>query len=99
MFDIIQEDPQNFRNDRVLIGSFNTLAGILEKYDTILNGSPDQINIQNNINVQVFDEHISVIYNVIKEILSKLDYDTSILFMDMFNDEMKKLKHSSNLPM
>jgi len=92
MFDQIQEDPRNIKADRTLIEWFNTLIAILEKYDTILNGSPDQINIQNNINIQVVDDHINVVYNVIKEILSKLDYDTSLLFIEMFNDAMKKLK-------
>lgn len=92
VFDQIQEDPRNIKMDRTLIEWFNTLIALLEKYDTILNGNPDQINIQNNINIQVVDDHINVVYNVIKEILSKLDYDTSLLFIEMFNDEMKKLK-------
>lgn len=92
VFDQIQEDPRNTKIDRTLIEWFNTLTTVLEKYDTILNGNPDQINIQNNINIQLVDEHINVVYNVIKEILSKLDYDTSLLFIEMFNDAMKNLK-------
>lgn len=92
VFDQIQDDPRNIKMDRTLIEWFNTLTTLLEKYDTILNGNPDQINIQNNINIQVVDEHINVVYNVIKEILSKLDYDTSLLFIEMFNDAMKNLK-------
>src|ERR1700733_14623072 len=92
MFDIIQSDPDNFKGDRTLIEWFNTIGTILEKYDAILNGAPDQINIQNNINIQVVDDHINVVYNIIKEILSNLDYDTSLLFIDRFNEEMKKLK-------
>jgi len=96
MFDIIQSDPENFRSDRTLLEWFSTLAGILEKYDSILNGSPDQINIQNNINIQVVDDHINVIFNIIKEILTKLDYDTSLIFIDMYNEEIKKIKSSSH---
>lgn len=92
MFDLMQEDTYNFKPDRTLIEWFNTLTNILEKYDTILNGSPDQINIQNNINIQVVDDHINVIFNIIKEILTKLDYDTSLLFIDMYNEEIKKIK-------
>jgi hypothetical protein len=92
VFDQIQDDPLNNRGDRILIEWFNTLITVLEKYDTILNGNPDQINIQNNINIQIVDEHINVVYNIIKEILAKLDYDTSLLFIDMFNEEMKKLE-------
>lgn len=92
IFDQIQEDPRNIKPDRVLIEWLNLLTTTLEKYDMILNGNPDQINIQNNINIQVVDEHINVVYNIIKEILSKLDYDTSLLFIEMFNDAMKNLK-------
>lgn len=92
VFDQIQEDPRNIKMDRTLIEWFNALTGLLEKYDTILNGNPDQINIQNNINIQVVDQHINVVYDVIKEILEKLDYDTSLLFIEMFNDAMNKLK-------
>lgn len=94
VFDQIQEDPRNIKMDRTLIEWFNTLTALLEKYDVILNGNPDQINIQNNINIQIVDDHINVVYNVIKDILSKLDYDTSLLFIEMFNDAMKNLKSS-----
>jgi hypothetical protein len=97
VFDQIQEDPRNFRNDNILIEWFNTLTGVLEKYDQILNGNPEQINIQNNINIQIVDKHINVVYNIIKEILTKLDYDTSLLFIDMFNDAMKNLKSDDNM--
>jgi hypothetical protein len=96
MFDMMQEDPYNFKPDRTIIEWFNTLMNILEKYDGVLNGSPDQINIQNNISIQVVDEHINVVYNIIKEILTKLDYDTSLLFIDMYNEEIKKIKSNSN---
>ena len=92
VFDLIQEDPRNIKMDRTLIEWFNSLTAILEKYDTILNGGPDQIMQQNNINIQVVDRHIDVVFNVIKEILSKLDHETSMLFIDMFNQEMQKLK-------
>lgn len=92
VFDQIQEDPRNIKMDRTLIEWFNTLIVVLEKYDTILNGNPDQINIQNNINIQVVDKHINFVYNMITEILTKLDYDTSILFIEMFNEGMQKFK-------
>lgn len=98
IFDILQNDPENFKSDRVLIEWFNTLTTLLEKYDTILNGNPDQINIQNNINIQVVDNHINVIYNLIKDILYKLDYDTSLVFIEMFNEAMKELKIEESIP-
>lgn len=87
----IQEDPKNTRPDYLLVQYLNTLAGILEKMDTILNGSPNQINIQNNVNIQLLDTHINTIYNIIKEILTKLDYDTSLEFISLFNEKMKQV--------
>lgn len=91
IFDQIQEDPRNIKMDRTLIEWFNSLTALVEKYDTILNGSPDQINIQNNINIQILDNHINLVHNLITEILSKLDYDTSLLFIEMFNEGLQKL--------
>lgn len=96
VFDMIQADHENMKMDRSLVEWFNLLLTTIEKFDKILNGSPDQVNIQNNINIQVVDQHINVVYNVIKDILSKLDYDTSIMFIDMFNEEMKKIKPVNN---
>jgi hypothetical protein len=96
MYDLIQEDNRNIKMDRVIIEWLNLMITVLEKYDSILNPiNPEQINIQNNINIQVVDDHINVVYGIIKNILEKLDYDTSILFIDMFNEEMKKLKSNT----
>ncbi len=99
VFDDIQNDTQNTRNDRILIEWFNSLITVLEKYDAILNPvNPEKVNIQNNINIQVLDSHINLVYTVVRDILARLDYDTSILFIDMFNEEMKKLKGSEVQP-
>jgi hypothetical protein len=92
VFDLIQEDPRNIKMDRTLIEWFNTFFQYVKDFDAIQNGTPDQINIQNNINIQVIDDHINVIYEIIKEILSKLDYDTSLEFINMFNERMQKVK-------
>ncbi len=95
MYDIVQEDPRNFKVDRTLLEWFSTLADILSKYDTILNPpnlNQDQVNIQNNINIQVLDSHMNIIYEIIRDILTKLDYDTSLIFIDMFNLRMQELK-------
>jgi hypothetical protein len=101
MFDLIQEDPRSFKPDRTLVEWFNTLSNILEKYDTILNGTPDQINIQNNISINMVDTRIQLVYNIIKTILERLDYDTSLQFIELFNSEMSKLESpttSSSIP-
>lgn len=92
VFDNIQNNPQGVKLDYVLIQWFNTLTIMLEKYDIIINGSPDKIIQQNHINIQILDQHIGVFSKVIREVISRLDYDTSLLFVDILNEELKKLK-------
>jgi len=43
-------------------------------------------------NLQVVDQHISVFHDVIKEVLSQMDSDTLLYFMEVFDDKMAKLK-------
>ena len=94
VFDHIQEDPVNFKRDRILIEWFDTLGNILEKYHKIVIAPPEQI-VQHNVTLQVVDKHISVFHDVIKEVLSQMDLETSLYFMEIFNQKMNKLKISN----
>jgi hypothetical protein len=93
IFDSIQEDPRNInsRNDRVLREWFDTLGANLERFHKLVNGVPDQI-IQHNITLQAVDQHIAVFHDVIRDVLSKMDLESSMYFMELFNERMSKLK-------
>jgi hypothetical protein len=91
VFDTIQDDPRNMRTDRILIEWFDLLGGTLEKYHKLVNGAPDQV-VQHNVTLQVVDQHINVFYDVIREVLSQMDVETSLYFMEVFNEKMSKLK-------
>ena len=97
IFDEIQEDPRsiNTRVDRLLIEYADSLGAILEKYYKFTTVQPDQV-IQHNVTLQVVDQHISVFHDVIKEVLSQMDLDTSLYFMEVFNDKMAKLKQPTD---
>ena len=97
VFDNIMADPENMKFDRTLIEWLNLLTEACLKANEVINGSPEQISIQNNINIQIVDKHINTIFNIIREILSKLDFETSQLFIEMFNEEMAKIKDDANL--
>lgn len=99
VFDSIQEDPRNIntRMDRILIEWFDTLGNILEKYHKIVNEAPDQI-VQHNFTVQVVDQHINVIQETIKEVLSNFDVEVSLHFMEVLNEKLQKVKMANNLP-
>jgi hypothetical protein len=93
VFDEIQEDPRNINTkvDRLLIDYAEVLGNILEKYYKFTEAPADQI-IQHNVTLQVVDQHISVFHDVIKEVLSQMDLETSLYFMEVFNTKMAALK-------
>jgi hypothetical protein len=93
VFDEIQEDPRNInsRVDRVLIEYGELLGGLLEKYYKFTENPADLV-IQHNVTLQARDQHISVFHEAIREVLSQMDLESSMLFMEVFNEKMAKLK-------
>ena len=93
VFDEIQEDPRNIntRVDRVLIEYGELLGGLLEKYYKFTENPADLV-IQHNVTLRAVDQHISVFHDVIREVLSQMDLESSMLFMELFNERMTKLK-------
>jgi hypothetical protein len=99
VFDEIQEDPRNINTkiDRIFLEYAEVLGNILEKYYKFTEAPADQV-VQHNVTLQVVDQHISVFHDVIKEVLSQMDLETSLYFMEVFNDKMAKLKPPSEKP-
>jgi hypothetical protein len=93
VFDEIQEDPRNINTsvDRLLISYAEVLGNILEKYYKFTEVPVNQ-TVQHNVTLQVVDQHISVFHDVIKDVLSQMDLETSLYFMEVFNEKMSKLK-------
>lgn len=93
VFDEIQEDPRNINTkiDRVLIEYGELLGGLLEKYYKFTENPADLV-IQHNVTLQAVDQHISVFHDVIREVLAQMDLESSMLFMEIFQEKMAKLK-------
>lgn len=93
VFDEIQSDPGNIntRIDRLLIDYTEVLGNILEKYYKFTEVPVNQ-TVQHNVTLQVVDQHISVFHDVIREVLSQMDLETSLYFIEVFNEKMAKLK-------
>ncbi len=95
IYDVVQSDPRNIKLDRQLVEWFNALSDALERLAKVesgmLGGNVQTINHQ-HINIQVVDNYTSIIYDIIKEILSKLDYETSNLFIEMYEEKISKIK-------
>lgn len=99
IYDTIQEDPRNIntRIDRVLIEYVNALGGLLEKAYKIINNGPDQI-IQHNVTVQHIDQYVNVFYEALKKTMEKMDLESSMYFMEQFNEELSKIQDPANKP-
>jgi len=93
VFDEIQEDPRNINTkvDRLMIEYAEVLGNLLEKCYKFTEVPVGQV-INNNVTLQVVDQHISVFHDVIKDVLSQMDLETSFYFMEVFNEKMAKLK-------
>lgn len=93
VFDEIQEDPRNIntRIDRLLIDYTEALGSTLEKYYKFTE-EPAQNVVQHNVTLNVMDQHISVFHDIIKDVLSHMDLEASMYFMEVFNERFSKLK-------
>lgn len=90
-YDKMQENPTNTKPDYGLIKYFELLLNYVDRYDKIINQSPDQI-IQHNVTVQVMDQYVAVMQDTIRETLAEIDPDAAFLFMEKFNEKLPKLQ-------
>lgn len=92
IYDQIQSDPEsvNSRTERLWLEYTDRLQNVLEKYYKFTE-EPQAQTINHNVNVMV-DQHITVFYDVIKELLAGMDLEKSMQFMEIFNNKMSKLK-------
>ena len=93
IYDTIQENPRdiNTKIDRVFIEYIEALGNLLDKYYKWKEAPANQI-MQHNVTIQVVDQHISVFHDVIKKVLSQMDLETFMYFMEVFDEEFSKLK-------
>lgn len=93
VFDEIQADPRNINTkvDRLLIDYAEVLGNILEKYYKFTEAPADMV-VQHNVTLQVVDQHIAVLHDVIREVLAQMDLESSMYFMEVFNERISKLK-------
>lgn len=91
VFDRIQEDPSNIRQDHNLIRYFEILSNYVDRYDKIVNGSPDQV-IQHNVTVQKVEEHTFALQEAIREVMSEIEPEMAFIFMEKLNSKLLKLK-------
>lgn len=93
VFDIIEKEPEkiNSKQEYVLINYVEKLGNMLEKYWKFTE-APVNTTVQHNVTLQVVDQHINVFHDVMRDVLSQMDLETSLYFMDVFKQKMDQLK-------
>lgn len=92
IFDKIQENPGSIgKAEYALIKWVEQLFTGLEKYDKIVNQSPDQI-IQHNYTVQYVDQTNALIQEAIREVICEFDPDLANRFMDRLAEKLEAIR-------
>lgn len=91
--DLIQRDPENIdtRSERLLTEYIDRLTNALEKWHKYILLVPDHVS-QVNVSVQHINQQTTVFYEAIRNVLARMDIEASLLFMELFKEEMDKIK-------
>lgn len=99
IFDMIQGDPEDTRKaDYIFTKYMELLMAALEKADKIKNDRPD-IRIEHTYTVQMVEQQSVAFQEAIRKVLERLGPDYTSLFMDLLNEEMRKISVKDINPM
>lgn len=97
VFDKIQENPTGFKADYVLLKYFEVLFQAMEKFDKIVNQTPDQV-IQINVQNQIADQFVPIYTEAIRETLAHIDAESALLFIEIFTEKFAALQYKGPPP-
>lgn len=83
-----------FKEDRALIDYINLLRGLFQDYKKYVEGVADQ-KIDHNVNISVVNEQITVLKNIVFEVLMELDPQIVPLFIEKVNSKLLNTQHGS----
>lgn len=98
VFNEMQGRGIDFKRDEVLIKYFDLLGSQLERYYNMRDREESkklQADVVNNNTTNVtivLDQQVNNFYQIFKEILETLDFQTSMRCMEMFTEKLSKLK-------
>jgi|688.fasta_scaffold706406_2 hypothetical protein len=98
VFDKMQNQEIDFKKDTILINYLGLLGETLSKYyDMKEKEEKKQLNNVTNINntnvtIQVLDQQVSIFYDIFKQVLETLDFETSMRCLELFNEKLSKAR-------
>jgi len=91
VWDKMQENPQNMKPDYALIKWFDTLLVAAERYEKIVNESPDLV-IQHDVNLKLIEQHTAVLQEAVRATMAEIDPGMASLFLEKWNERAPELK-------
>lgn len=79
--------------DKEMRSYMDRQMALMQQYKKFVEGIADQ-TIEHNVNITVMNEQISVIRDVIRDVMTEFDPDTAMRFMDKLNKRLESLSYS-----
>lgn len=94
LFDITQNNPNNYKPDRVMIEWLKSMLELVKEIRKV-DGAPDQI-IQHNVAVQAVEDESAIIQQAIINTFSKLEIELASALMDDFQKTVQELREAKS---
>ncbi len=98
VFDKIQNNPENTKPDYTLIKWFETLINASEKYDKIVNESPDVV-VEHKVTMEIVENRLAIFQEAVRETALELDPEIAFLFMDKLSKKLGSLQEPTEQAM
>ncbi len=90
----IGDTKDTVKQDKMFLELLNTQKGLVQDWKKYVEGVADQ-RIDHNINVTVVNEQITVLKNIVFEVLQDLDSSLIPMFMEKVNSRLLDTQHGS----
>lgn len=92
-FNSVVKDP-DLRNDKMLMELLNTQRGLVQDWKKYVEGVADK-KIEHNININVVNEQVTVLKNIVFEVLQELDPSLILVFVEKINSRLTDIRYGS----
>lgn len=93
-FNSLAEGDGGLKHDKMLIDLLNTQRGLVQDWKKYVEGVADK-TIEHNININVVNEQITVLKNIVFEVLQELDPTLIPQFVEKVNDKLNNTQYDS----
>lgn len=84
----------NIKQDKMFMDLINTQRGLLQDYFKYVEGVADK-KIEHNINVNIINEQVSVLKNIVYDVLQDMDPSLIPIFVEKINSRLGGMEHGT----